>query len=99
MAPDRPAPATSADVPAQRAAEPQSRSMWRLVELEVSTAKAFDDPALEWRRLFSELLGTFFLVLVGAGGAVVTAKSNGAIARSAAVTGPGLMVMGIILFM
>ena len=43
--------------------------------------------------------GAFFLVLVGAGGAVVAAKSGGAIARSAAVTGPGLMVMGIILFM
>ena len=28
----------------------------------------FDDPKLEWRRLFSELLGTFFLVLVAAGG-------------------------------
>src|SRR4029079_17603369 len=27
----------------------------------------FDDPAYEWRRLFAELLGTFFLVLVGAG--------------------------------
>ena len=25
----------------------------------------FDDPRHEWRRLFSELLGTFFLVLVG----------------------------------
>ena len=25
----------------------------------------FDDPRQEWRRLFSELLGTFFLVLVG----------------------------------
>ena len=47
----------------------------------------------------SELLGTFFLVLVGAGGAVVTAKSNGAISRSTAVAAPGLMVTAIILFM
>jgi glycerol uptake facilitator-like aquaporin len=30
---------------------------------------------------FSELLGTFFLVLVCAGGAVVNAKSHGAISR------------------
>jgi aquaporin Z len=73
--------------------------MWHLVELEVSTSKAFDDPALEWRRLFSELLGTFFLVLVGAGGAVVNAQSHGAISRTAAVTAPALMVMAIILFM
>ncbi len=59
----------------------------------------FDDPAHEWRRLFSELLGTFFLVLVGAGGAVVNAQSGGAISRTAAVTAPGLMVMAIILLM
>lgn len=62
-------------------------------------ATDFDDPRLEWRRLFSELLGTFFLVLVGAGGAVVNATSQGAISRTAAVAAPGLMVMAIILFM
>ena len=28
----------------------------------------FNDPHQEWRRLFSELLGTFFLVLAAAGG-------------------------------
>ena len=28
----------------------------------------FDDPRQEWRRLFSELLGTFFLVLAASGG-------------------------------
>jgi aquaporin Z len=59
----------------------------------------FDDPRQEWRRLFAEVLGTFFLVLVGAGGGVVDAVSNGAIGRGAAVTAPGLMVMAIILFM
>src|SRR6059058_4025451 len=72
--------------------------MWHLVELEAAT-KSFDDPTLEWRRLFSELLGTFFLVLVGAGGAVVNAQSHGAISRTAAVVAPALMVMAIILFM
>src|SRR5437773_3699196 len=59
----------------------------------------FDDPRHEWRRLFSELLGTFFLVLVGAGAAVVNAKTGGTISRAAAVTAPGLMVMAIIMFM
>ena len=59
----------------------------------------FDDPALEWRRLFSELLGTFLLVLVGAGGGVVDAVSHGMISRAAAVTAPGLMVIAIIMFM
>src|SRR5712692_3543929 len=63
------------------------------------TRRNFDDPALEWRRLFSEILGTFLLVLVGAGGGVVNAVSNGAISRAAAVTAPGLMVLAIILFM
>jgi len=59
----------------------------------------FDDPKQEWRRLFSELLGTFFLVLVGAGGAVVNQASHGAIPLAVRVTAPGLMVLGIILFM
>ena len=63
------------------------------------TRRNFDNPALEWRRLFSEILGTFLLVLVGAGGAVVNAVSNNAISRAAAVTAPGLMVLAIILFM
>ena len=31
----------------------------------------FHDPKQEWRRLFSELLGTFFLVLVAAGGGMM----------------------------
>ncbi len=70
-----------------------------LLALEYPGTQEFDDPSLEWRRLFSELLGTFFLVLVGAGGAVVNAESHGAISRTAAVTGPGLMVLAIILFM
>ncbi|HUZ15109.1 MAG TPA: aquaporin [Gaiellaceae bacterium] len=55
--------------------------------------------AIVWRRLFSELFGTFLLVLVGAGAPVVGALSNGAISRSTAVAAPGLMVMAIILFM
>ncbi len=63
------------------------------------TRRNFDNPSLEWRRLFSEILGTFLLVLVGAGGGVVNAVSNGAISRTAAVTAPGLMVLAIILFM
>ncbi len=58
-----------------------------------------DAPSVEFRRLFSEWLGTFFLVLVGAGSAVVAAKVNTDMGRAAQVTAPGLMVMGIILFM
>jgi len=57
----------------------------------------FDDPSHEWRRLFAEVAGTFFLVLVGAGGGVVAAYSGGQIGRTAAVVAPALMVMAIIL--
>jgi aquaporin Z len=59
----------------------------------------FQDPAQEWRRLFSELLGTFFLVLVACGGGVMSEAFPDTISRTAAVTAPGLMVMAIILFM
>ncbi|MCW2523780.1 MAG: major intrinsic protein [Frankiales bacterium] len=59
----------------------------------------FKDPSQEWRRLFSELLGTFFLVLVAAGGGMMGQAYPNTIARSAAVVAPGLMVLGIILFM
>ena len=73
--------------------------MWRLLELEPPGSAYFDNPTHEWRRLFSELLGTFLLVLAGAGAAVVDAKSNGAISRTAAVSAPALTVMAVILFM
>ena len=59
----------------------------------------FQDPSQEWRRLFSELLGTFFLVLVAAGGGMMGEAFPNTIGRSAAVSAPGLMVMAIILFM
>ena len=55
--------------------------------------------AVALRRLFSELFGTFLLVLAGAGATVVGAVSHGAISRQAAVAAPGLTVMAIILFM
>ena len=59
----------------------------------------FKDPQQEWRRLFSEALGTFFLVLVAAGGGMMSQAFPDTISRSAAVTAPGLMVMAVILFM
>jgi aquaporin Z len=59
----------------------------------------FQDSSQEWRRLFSELLGTFFLVLVAAGGGMMTQAFPGTISRTAAVVAPGLMVLAIILFM
>jgi len=65
----------------------------------VSALEDFKDPSQEWRRLFSELLGTFFLVLVAAGGGMMGQAFPDTISRTAAVVAPGLMVMAIILFM
>ena len=59
----------------------------------------FNDPRQAWRRLFSEVLGTFFLVLVAAGGGMMGQAFPGVISRTAAVVAPGLMVMAVILFM
>jgi aquaporin Z len=59
----------------------------------------FQDPKREWRRLFSELLGTFFLVLVAAGGGMMGQVFPSDVPHVAAVVAPGLMVMAIILFM
>jgi aquaporin Z len=73
---------------------PRSR---HLLALEFGSRAQFDDERLEWRRLFSELLGTFMLVLVAAGGGIL--HGEGQISLAAAVVAPGLMVMGIILFM
>src|SRR6478609_8594513 len=63
------------------------------------TVQDFQDSSQEWRRLVSELLGTFFLVLVAAGGGMMSQAFPGTISRQAAVVAPGLMVMAIILFM
>jgi aquaporin Z len=63
------------------------------------TMEDFADPSQEWRRLFSELLGTFFLVLVAAGGGMMGQAFPHTISRTAAVVAPALMVLGVILFM
>src|ERR1700685_4537073 len=68
-----------------------------MLMLEFGSRDEFADPNLAYRRLFGELLGTFMLVLVAAGGGVLHAE--GQISLSAAVVAPGLMVMAIILFM
>src|SRR5437016_5696417 len=67
-----------------------------------SVASQFDcwNDRYEGRRLFSELLGTFFLVLVAVGGGMVSARFGGnAVPYGAQVVAPALMVAAIILFM
>lgn len=71
----------------------------RLLEREPVWARAFTDMAYEWRRLFSELFGTFLLVLVGAGAGVIDARTDGQIGRGAEVVAPALTVLAVILFM
>jgi len=63
------------------------------------TLDDFHDPRQEWRRLASEFVGTFFLVLVAAGAPMVGTKYPGTVTLGAAVVAPGLMVMAIIMFM
>ena len=67
-----------------------------------SFERAYDfwDDRYGWRRLFSEVLGTFFLVLVAVGADMVNARFGGqAVPYGARVVAPALMVMAAILFM
>jgi aquaporin Z len=67
-----------------------------------SVTRQFDfwDDKYEGRRLFSEVLGTFFLVLVAVGGGMVNARFGGdAVPAAARDVAPALMVMAVILFM
>jgi len=67
-----------------------------------AVARQFDfwDDRYEGRRLFSEVLGTFFLVLVAVGGGMVNARFGGqAVPYTARVVAPALMVAAVILFM
>jgi aquaporin Z len=67
-----------------------------------SFVRQFDfwDDRYEGRRLFSEVLGTFLLVLVAVGGGMVNARFGGhAVPYGAQVVAPALMVMAVILFM
>src|SRR5580765_7137483 len=58
----------------------------------------FLDPSRAWRRFFSEMWGTFLLVLVGAGASVV-GKLSSDVTLAMQVATPGIMVMTIIYFM
>ena len=65
----------------------------------IKAVSDFQDPTQEWRRLVSELYGTFLLVIVAAGGGMMSQAFPDTISRTAAVVAPGLMVMGVIMFM
>lgn len=68
-----------------------------LLKQTFGSLEEFTDPSLAYRRLFSEVLGTFLLLLAAAGGGLLHAK--GQISLAAAVVAPGLTVLAVILFM
>ena len=76
-----------------------SRTTSRLDRELAEALENFQDASQEWRRLFAELLGTFFLVLVAAGGGMMGQAFPDTISRTSAVVAPGLMVMAVIMFM
>ncbi|NMO50022.1 hypothetical protein HH310_02275 [Actinoplanes sp. TBRC 11911] len=85
---------------AQDQAQGDLRVLERWFEADVMKPMAdFQNPSQEWRRLFSEVLGTFLLVLVAAGGGMMGQAFPGTISRTAAVIAPGMMVLAMILFM
>jgi aquaporin Z len=86
---DPEAPGRSDSTPALATAEQRMALMVR----------NFDDPSQEWRRVCAEVFGTFFLVLVAAGGPMMDHAIPGSVGRAAAVVAPGLMVMAVILAM
>jgi aquaporin Z len=74
----------------------------RSVELPNAVVHRYDfwNASYEWRRVFSEVFGTFLLVTVAVGGGIVNARFGGnVVPEPARVVAPGLMVMAIILFM
>jgi aquaporin Z len=98
-----PAPPGGTQLPVARlAAMPHADIALRSFGQPNATARQFDflDSSVEWRRIFAELLGTFLLVLVAAGGGMVNARFGGhAITPAAQVVAPALLVMAVILFM
>lgn len=52
--------------------------------------------AVHWQRLLAELVGTFALTLVAAGGGVIGAVTHGGVPLDAAVVAPALLVMAMI---
>ena len=83
------------------AAKPGSQPVGLIAHYEralVERVTDFNDPRQEWRRIVSELLGTFFLVLAVSGGGMMGHAFPGVISHTDAVVAPALTVLGIILF-
>ena len=67
----------------------ESAALWVVERGAIHPIEDFQDPRQEWRRLFSELVGTFFLVLGAAGRGMMSQAFPNMISHTAAVTAPG----------
>jgi aquaporin Z len=56
----------------------------------------FWDPAHRWRRVLAELVGTFLLTFVAAGGDTIEAATHQPLGHAAKVVAPALMVLALI---
>jgi aquaporin Z len=74
--------------------ESNSRIFHEPTDDEVAWIRDFHDPAYEFRRLFAEALGTFFLVLAILGS--VAAGGTGHLSVPAQSIAPGLVIMAVI---
>ncbi len=74
----------------------RARPIHAILSLEPPFGRRFDEPRVEWRRLFAEFFGTLMLVVVAAGGPVVNAVSGAGVSPTARVVAPGLIVMALI---
>src|SRR5438270_8330889 len=60
-----------------------------------SAADEKNRPFSELRCILAELVGTFALTFVGAGGAVIAVVTNGAVSDAARFVAPGLLIMAM----
>jgi aquaporin Z len=65
-------------------------------EEETPWIRDFHNPEFEARRLFTEALGTFLVVLASVGGIFVDARFPGQVPREIQVVAPGLVIMAVI---
>ena len=68
------------------------------LNLQERQVREFADSSREWRRRFSEMWGTFLLVIVAAG-TIMVGTQSGNVSPTAAAVGPGLIVRVVIYFM
>jgi aquaporin Z len=97
--PELPGPSATPELPARGASGRATAGIPETLRRAPVWALYFTDLRYEWRRWFSELFGTFLLVMAGAGAPTVDVVSGGQIGRVASVTAPAMTVVAVILFM